>query len=73
MALGGTLAPAPTRTPPATTATPQPSLPSGGAPTRARRRACLYPVLGAEMRVNAGRKMTEFFVQKDGAQSRRIC
>lgn len=33
----------------------------------------LYPVLGAEMRVNAGRKMTEFFVQKDGAQNRRIC
>ena len=33
MALGGTLAPAPTRTPPATTATPQPVLPSGGAPT----------------------------------------
>ena len=28
---------------------------------------------GAEMRVNAERKMTEFFVQKDGAQSRRIC
>ena len=46
---------------------------NGGAPKRARRRACLYPVLGAEMRVNAGRKMTEFFVQKDGAQSRRIC
>ena len=35
--------------------------------------SCLYPVPGAEMRVNAGRKMTEFFVQKDGAQSRRIC
>ena len=32
-----------------------------------------YSVLGAEMRVNAERKMTEFFVQKDGAQSRRIC